>query len=49
MSRRRRIDEQVRIAVEVHAPRWAVRAVTAGVLLLGAANVTAVVMLLVAG
>ncbi len=49
MSRRRRSDEQVRIAVEVDAPRWAVRAVAAGVLLLGAANAVAVVVLLVEG
>lgn len=48
MSRRRRTNAQVRIAVEVHAPRRVVWSVTAGILLLGAANVAAVV-LLVAG
>ncbi|BCJ61549.1 hypothetical protein Jiend_49710 [Micromonospora endophytica] len=48
MQRHRRSDGYVRFVVELQVPRWAAWSLAAGMLMLGAANATAVVVLLVA-
>lgn len=48
MERRRRTDGQARLAVELYAPRWAVRSVGLGLLVLGVSNAAAVVVVLAA-